>query len=181
VVGEAKYGHQAVALVKKLHPALVLMDVTLPRLNGLQATCQILKAVPTTKVLMLSAHSEEAQMIEAVNSGAMGHLIKKTSADNVVTAIREIHKGNTFFCQSIPKPLHTRIRLPNPRDKFIKHSSLVLYPEYALFPRPQRSGTVLLYDAPNPNCPFTRCVRLAVHWRHHYGPHLRHIHTLLLN
>jgi DNA-binding NarL/FixJ family response regulator len=110
VVGEAKDGHQAVAMVKKLRPALVLMDVTMPLLNGLQATCQILKAVPTTKVLMLSAHSDEAYIVEAINSGAMGYLIKQTSSDNVCTAIREVHKGNTFFSPSIPRRLHKRNR-----------------------------------------------------------------------
>src|SRR5258708_5343644 len=106
VVGEAKNGHQAVTMVKKLRPALVLMHVTMPLLNGLQATCQILKAVPATKVLMLSAHNDEAYIIEAISSGAMGYLIKQTSADSVCTAIREVHKGNAFFSPSIPKHLH---------------------------------------------------------------------------
>src|ERR1035438_8600937 len=110
VVGEAKDGHQAVAMVKNLRPNVVLMDVAMPLLNGLQATCQILKAVPTTKVLMLSAHSDEAYIAEAVNSGAMGYLIKHSSADNVCTAIREVYKGNTFFSPSIPKRLHKRTR-----------------------------------------------------------------------
>src|SRR4029077_7443747 len=90
VVGVANNGHQAVALAKKLRPALVLMDVTMPLLNGLQATCQILKAVPATKVLMLSAHSDEAYIIEAINSGAMGYLIKQISTDTVCHAIREV-------------------------------------------------------------------------------------------
>jgi DNA-binding NarL/FixJ family response regulator len=110
VVGEAKDGLQAVAMAKKLHPDLVLMDVTMPLLNGLQATCQILKSVPATKVLMLSAHSDEAYIIEAVNSGAMGYLIKQTSADDVGKAIREVHKGNTYFSPSIPKRFHKRNR-----------------------------------------------------------------------
>jgi DNA-binding NarL/FixJ family response regulator len=108
VVGEAKDGHEAVALAKKLRPSLVLMDVTMPLLNGLQATCQILKTAPATKVLMLSAHSDEAYIIEAVNSGAKGYLIKQTSADHVCTAIREVHNGNTFFSPSIPRRLHKR-------------------------------------------------------------------------
>jgi DNA-binding NarL/FixJ family response regulator len=110
VGGEAKDGHQAVAMVKHLRPHVVLMDVAMPLLNGLQATCQILKAVPTTKVLMLSVHSDEAYIAEAVNSGAMGYLIKHSSADNVCTAIREVYKGNTFFSPSIPKRLHKRTR-----------------------------------------------------------------------
>jgi len=108
VVGEAKNGHQVVALAKKLHPALVLMDVTMPLLNGLQATCQILKAVPETKVLMLSVHSDEAYVVGAVECGAMGYLIKQTSAAIVCDAIREVQKGNTFFSPSIPKRLQKR-------------------------------------------------------------------------
>ncbi|MGA2179607.1 MAG: response regulator transcription factor [Verrucomicrobiota bacterium] len=110
VVGEAKNGHEAVAMVKKLRPALVLMDIAMPLLNGLQATCQILKAFPTTKVLILSAHSDEAYIVEAVNSGAMGYLLKQTSADNVCHAIREVQKGNIFFSPSIPKRFHKRNR-----------------------------------------------------------------------
>src|ERR1039457_1270876 len=69
VVGEAKNGRQAVTMVKKLRPALVLMDLAMPLLNGLQATRQILKAVPATKVLMLSAHSDEAYVKEAAWQG----------------------------------------------------------------------------------------------------------------
>ena len=126
VVGEAKDGNQAVAMVKKLRPALVLMDVTMPLLNGLQATRQILEIVPllrthsrppVTKVLMLSAHSDDAYVVEAVNSGAMGYLIKQTAADNVCTAIREVHKGNTFFSPSIPKRLHKSNRGKNRRSE----------------------------------------------------------------
>src|SRR5208283_2577558 len=83
VVGEAKNGHQAVAMVKTLRPALILMDVAMPLLNGLQATCQLLQAAPATKVLMLSAHSDEAYIEAATNSGAMGYLLKQTAADNV--------------------------------------------------------------------------------------------------
>jgi DNA-binding NarL/FixJ family response regulator len=113
VVGEVGNGHEAVALAKKLRPDLVLMDVNMPLLNGLQATCQILKANPATKVLMLSAHSDEAYIVEAVNSGAKGYLIKHTSAGNVCTAIREVHQGNTFFSPSIPKRLHRQ--KPTPR------------------------------------------------------------------
>jgi DNA-binding NarL/FixJ family response regulator len=110
VVGEAKNGRQAVAMVKKLHPALVLMDMTMPLLNGLEATCQILKAAPATKVLMLSAHSDDAYVEAATTSGAMGYLIKQTSADSVCTAIREVQKGNTFFSPSIPSRLRKRNR-----------------------------------------------------------------------
>ena len=109
VVGEAKNGLQALDLAQNLRPALVLMDVTMPGiLNGLQATRQILKVAPATKVLMLSAYNDEVYVEEAINSGAMGYLVKQTSADNVCLAIREIHEGNTFFSPSIPRHLRKR-------------------------------------------------------------------------
>jgi DNA-binding NarL/FixJ family response regulator len=108
VVGEAENGLEAVALVKKLHPALVLMDVSMPLLNGLHATRQILKDAPATKVLILSAHSEDVYVEEATNSGATGYLVKQASADSVCSAIREVQKGNTFFSPSIPNRLSRR-------------------------------------------------------------------------
>jgi DNA-binding NarL/FixJ family response regulator len=110
VVGEAKNGRQAVAMVKRLRPAIVLMDVAMPQLDGLVATRDILKAVPATKVLMLSVHSDDAYVEEATNSGAMGYLIKQTCADCVCPAIRKVHKGNTFFSPSIPERLAHRNR-----------------------------------------------------------------------
>ena len=110
VVGEAADGRQAVALVKKLRPAVVVMDIAMPRLNGLEATRQVLKAVPATKVLMLSAHSDDAYIQDATDSGAVGFLLKQTSAHVVCEAIREVQKGNTFFCPSIARRLHERDR-----------------------------------------------------------------------
>jgi DNA-binding NarL/FixJ family response regulator len=108
VVGEAKNGLQAVAMVKKLRPALVLMDIAMPLLNGLQATRQILKAAPATKVLILSVHSDDVYIEEATKSGALGYLIKQTSVDSVCAAIREVQNGNTFYSPSIPRRLHKR-------------------------------------------------------------------------
>ena len=105
VVGEAKNGQEAVDMVQELHPAIVLMDVSLPLLNGFQATGQILEAVPATKVIMLSAYNDEAYIEEAINSGAMGYLIKQTSTGSVCRAIREVQKGHAFFSPSIPSHL----------------------------------------------------------------------------
>jgi DNA-binding NarL/FixJ family response regulator len=108
VVGEAIDGLQAVVMVKRFLPAVVLMDVAMPLLNGLQATRKILKSFPATKVLMLSAYNDEAYIVEAINSGAKGYLIKQTCADYVCHAIREVQKGNTFFSPSIPRRFHKR-------------------------------------------------------------------------
>jgi len=105
VVGEAQDGREAVALAKKLRPAVVLMDIAMPQLNGLEATRQILKALPATKVLMLSAHSDEAYVKDATASGAMGFLLKQTSSHVVCEAIREVQKGNKFFSPSVARRL----------------------------------------------------------------------------
>jgi DNA-binding NarL/FixJ family response regulator len=105
VVGEAQEGRQAVALAKKLIPAVVLMDIAMPLLNGLEATRQVLKALPATKVLMLSAHNDDAYVKNAMESGAVGFLLKQTSAHDVCRAIREVHKGRTFFSSSVSRRL----------------------------------------------------------------------------
>jgi DNA-binding NarL/FixJ family response regulator len=103
VVGEVQDGRKAVAMVIKLRPDVVLMDIAMPRLNGLEATRQVLKAVPTTKVLMLSAHSEDAYVENATESGALGFLLKQTSAHDVCRAIREVRQGKMFFSPSMSK------------------------------------------------------------------------------
>ena len=78
IVGEAQDGRKAIALVKKFHPDVVLMDIAMPLLNGLEATRQVMKAVPTTKVIILSAHSDDAYVKNATDSGALGFLLKQT-------------------------------------------------------------------------------------------------------
>jgi len=114
VVGEAEEGRQAVVLAQKLRPDVVLMDIAMPRLNGLEATRQVLKALPATKILILSAHSDDAYVKNAADSGAVGFLLKQTSAHDVCRAIREVQKGNTFFSPSISKRMDRLDRL-NPQ------------------------------------------------------------------
>ena len=103
VVGEAQDGRQAIALIKKLRPTVVLMDIAMPLLNGLEATRQVLLAVPATKVLILSAHSDDAYVTKATESGAVGFLLKQTSAHEVCRAIREVSQGKTFFSPAVAK------------------------------------------------------------------------------
>src|SRR5215212_8701288 len=92
IVGEAQTGREAVQLAKKLRPAVVVMDIAMPQLNGLEATRQILQANPATKVIMLSAHADEAYIEQANAAGAAGYLIKQTSSDALCEAIREVEK-----------------------------------------------------------------------------------------
>lgn len=105
VVGEAKTGREAVQKTGDLHPEIVVMDIAMPQLNGIQATRQILKAFPATKVLILSAHSDPEYVEQVIKEGAMGYVVKQVSGEVVAKAIRELHKGKTFFFPSIAKRL----------------------------------------------------------------------------
>jgi len=108
VVGEAETGRQAVQLTRKLRPAVVVMDIAMPLLNGLEATRQIRKDLPDTKVLILSAHSDDAYVEQVSALGAAGFLLKQTSSHNLATAIREVQKGNTFYSPAIARRLKGR-------------------------------------------------------------------------
>jgi DNA-binding NarL/FixJ family response regulator len=105
VVGEAETGRQAVQLTRKLRPAVVVMDIAMPLLNGLEATRQIRKDCPDTKVLILSAHSDDAYVEQVATIGAAGFLLKQTSSHVLANAIREVQKGNTFFSPVVSKRL----------------------------------------------------------------------------
>jgi two-component system, NarL family, nitrate/nitrite response regulator NarL len=108
VVGEAQTGRQAVEMIRKLRPAVVVMDIAMPLLNGLEATRQIRKSFPDTKVIILSAHSDDAYVDQAVAIGAVGFLLKQTSSHDLSMAIREVQNGKTFFSPSIAKRLHAQ-------------------------------------------------------------------------
>lgn len=110
VVGEAKNGLEAVRLSASLHPEVIIMDIAMPLLNGLQATRQIMKASPATRVLILSAHPDPEYIVQAMVSGASGYLIKQSSTQFLAEAIREVLKGSSYFSTAIPKALRTQCR-----------------------------------------------------------------------
>jgi DNA-binding NarL/FixJ family response regulator len=120
VVAEAETGRQALALTRKFRPAVVVMDIAMPLLNGLEATRQILKAVPGTRVLILSAHSDDAYVEQVIAMGAAGYLIKQTSARVLSRAIREVHAGRPFFSPVIAKRLVHRDQKPLSRAGQLK-------------------------------------------------------------
>jgi len=103
VVGEVQDGRQAIALAAKLLPQVILMDIAMPLLNGLEATRQIHKLQPAVKILMLSAHNDDAYVQNALAAGAVGFLLKQTSSQDVCQAIRDVHAGKTFFTPTIAR------------------------------------------------------------------------------
>src|SRR3954462_712473 len=110
IVGEADNGRQAIQMVKKLLPDVVVMDIAMPVLNGLEATRQITRAVPSAKVLILSSYSDDEYVQQLTEAGAAGYLVKQTAANDLLKAIREAHRGNAFFSPSIAKRLRDQCR-----------------------------------------------------------------------
>ena len=123
VVGEAENGRQAITLVKKLRPAVVVMDIAMPLLNGLEATRQIRKEFPDIKVIILSAHSDDAYVEQVLELGASGFLLKQSSSQNLATAIREAQKGGTFFSPDVAKRLRSRDQKWQDREGNFKKKS----------------------------------------------------------
>jgi len=105
VVGEAANGHQSVKEAKRLKPDVVLQDLAMPLLNGLEAARQIAREVPSAKVLILSAYNDDQYIEHAIEAGAAGYLMKETVGDDLLRAIREIAKGNAFFSPPVAKRL----------------------------------------------------------------------------
>jgi DNA-binding NarL/FixJ family response regulator len=101
VVGEAHDGRQAIKLALESNPDVVLMDIAMPGLNGLEATRQLLKVRPGAKIIILTAHCDDTHVKRAAESGAMGFLLKQDSTHDVCRAIREVHQGRIFYCTSV--------------------------------------------------------------------------------
>lgn len=105
VVGEAPDGRRALAMAVRLRPDVVVMDIAMPGLNGLEATRQLLKQLPETKIIILTAHCDDAYVKSAADSGAVGFLLKQDTAHDVCRAIREASNGRTFYSSTITKRL----------------------------------------------------------------------------
>ena len=120
IVGEARTGREAVAMALSLKPEIILMDIAMPVLNGLEATRQILTANPAAKVIVLSAHSDDEYIERMCAAGVAGFLEKQTSAEILTKAIREVAAGRKFFSPSIAKRLQGTEDKPRDRDGLLK-------------------------------------------------------------
>jgi len=110
VVGEAENGRIAVELTRMLRPEIVVMDIAMPLLNGLEATRRILQEMPNIKILILSGYSNEDYIDKVINAGAYGYLVKQSSPSTMIKAIREIRKGNKFYGPSISNHVRERYK-----------------------------------------------------------------------
>jgi len=103
VIGEASNGREVVHMVKELNPDVVLMDIAMPQLNGIEATRQIKKIHPRTKIIILSMHSHERFISEVLHLGASGYLLKDSTAADIVRAVRAAMDGDTFLSPAISR------------------------------------------------------------------------------
>lgn len=103
VVGDAQDGRETVKLACELLPDIVIMDIAMPLLNGLEATCQIKRHCPQVKVLILSMHDNEEYIRGALAKGAMGYLLKDASSRELIDSIRAVHKGESVLSPAITR------------------------------------------------------------------------------
>lgn len=127
IIAEVSNGHEAVDCAAKLRPNVVVMDVAMPLLNGLEATRQIVRRCPETKVIILSAHNDDAYVNQALAVGASGYLLKQIASSILPRAIREVHRGTPCFSPEIFRRLvHHRDRARAEGDPRPKVSAPIL-------------------------------------------------------
>jgi DNA-binding NarL/FixJ family response regulator len=101
VIGEAGDGRETVRQVIKLAPQIVLMDISMPELNGIEATEQIRETCPSVRVIILSMYSTSQHIFRALKAGARGYILKESAGDDVIRAVRTVHNGRIFLCDEI--------------------------------------------------------------------------------
>ena len=129
VIGEAADGRDALALAKKKLPEVVVMDVAMPILNGMEATRQIVKSCPDTAVLVLSSYTHAECVQQLLKAGAAGFLAKQTAANELPKAIREVRRGNRFFSPAITRQLQQEAKAANTELTFREAEVLQLVAE----------------------------------------------------
>lgn len=105
VVGEAGDGEEAVVLARALRPDVVVMDITMPRLGGIDATQQIRQLCPQTQVLILTMHEDQTYVFRLLQLGAAGYVLKRAAATDLVEAVRAAHRGEAFLYPAVARSL----------------------------------------------------------------------------
>jgi len=103
VVGEAADGREVLKKIEGLNPDVVLMDISMPQLNGLEATRQLKKAMPDVKVLVLTVHLNEEYIYHAIRAGASGYLFKHVDVTELITAVNAVYRGESYLSPSVSR------------------------------------------------------------------------------
>ena len=129
VVGVAADGRDAVRQVSQLHPDVVIADIAMPEMNGIEATRQIRERSPDTQVVILSMHSTPDHLFHALEAGARGYILKENAGGEIVNAVRAVHAGERYLCKKIADVLAEQVARhsgPNPLDSLSKREREVL-------------------------------------------------------
>ncbi len=113
VAGEVENGTEAIQFCRKTPPALVLMDVSMPGLNGIEATTEIVRHCPNTKVVVLSGYDDEVSVMNAIKAGARGYILKRASLTDMLEAIRTVARGGSYLSPQVSDRLLRRIQSGN--------------------------------------------------------------------
>jgi len=126
VVGEVADGRQAVEMVASAHPDVVLMDISMPGLNGLEATERIVEVFPKVRVIILSRHDQEAYVWRAVRLGAAGYVLKNSVIAELKEAVQCVAGGQTYFSKEIARRLHKHVHAQSPLDRLSSRQREIL-------------------------------------------------------
>jgi DNA-binding NarL/FixJ family response regulator len=105
IVGEAEDGHNAIHMASNLHPDVAILDLSMPVVNGINASRQILTDNPSTKVILLTMHTEEHHVLDALQAGVTGFVVKTETASDLIRAINEIYQGSTYLSPKVSRAL----------------------------------------------------------------------------
>ncbi len=124
IIGQAGDGEEALTKVQQLKPDVILLDINMPKLNGIQTLRRLKDMDKTTKVIMLTFHEDQEYLLETINLGANGYVLKDSESESLIQAVRDVYKGSTYIHPSLTTGLVREFNRKNPEDKESKENKL---------------------------------------------------------
>ncbi|MBA4053385.1 MAG: DNA-binding response regulator [Marivirga sp.] len=144
VIGEAGNGKEALEIARDLHPDILVLDIRMPEMTGIEATAKLSEFSPTTKALILSMHDSEEYVLQSLDAGAYGYLLKDTDKSEFVKALKQIHAGNKYFSGAVSNVLANRLLGAKSPDKNTKPDD-----QYHLTKREREILRMVINGTPN--------------------------------